>query len=180
MPLPRKANGPTSPLLEPRFDSIPSDPPSVLLIGCGAVGSVVAQHLCASDHVAEVILADVDGELAKRTASRLKSRRARATQLDASDAEGLRRAMRGCRLVINTALPQFNRAVQAAALGEGLDYLDPANDSRDPFVDSDTWKPTGLTPLCSMGKNPDLSNAFASDAPVGMHRVASLKERAVH
>src|SRR5881397_2308398 len=143
MSLPRKANGPPSPLLEPRFDSIPSDPPSVLLIGCGAVGSVVAQHLCAS--------ADVAGELAKRAASRLKSPKARATQLDASDEEGLRRAMRGCGLVINTALPQFNRAVQAAALSEGPNYLDPANDSRDPFVDSDTWKAAGLTALCAMG-----------------------------
>src|SRR3989454_9625147 len=120
VPPARKANGPPPPLLEPRFDSIPCDPPNVLLIGCGAVGSVVAQHLCASDSVAEVILADVDGELAKRTASRLKSPKAHATQLDASDAEGLRRTMRGCGLVINTALPQFNRAVQAAALAEGL------------------------------------------------------------
>src|SRR5438093_11458191 len=139
MSLPRKANGPPALLLEPRFDSIPSDQPSVLLIGCGAVGSVVAQHLCASDDVAEVILADVDGELAKRTASRRKSPKARATQLDASDAEGLRSAMRGCRLVINTAHPQFNRAVQATALVEGLDYLAPTHDTQDPCVDSYTW-----------------------------------------
>src|SRR5439155_1346667 len=82
-------------------------------------GPVVAEHLSASDSVAEVILADVDGELAKRTASRLKSPKAHATQLDASDAEGLQRTMRGCGLVINTALPQFNRTVQAAALAEG-------------------------------------------------------------
>src|SRR5207245_7365330 len=99
----------------------------------------------------EVILADVDGELAKRTASRLKSPRARATQLDASDGEGLRRAMRGCGLVINTALPQFNRAVQAAALAEALNYLDPANDSRDPLVNSDPWTPAGLTAVGAMG-----------------------------
>src|SRR2546430_2340281 len=177
MSLPRKANGPPSLLLEPRFDSIPSDPPSVLLIGCGAVGSVVAQHLCASDDVAEVILADVDGELAKRTASRLKSPKARATQLDASDAEGLRSAMRGCGLVINTALPQFNRAVQAAALAEGLNYLDPANDSRDPFVDSDTWKAAGLTALCAMGEDPGLSNVFARYAADGVERVDSIKGR---
>src|SRR5256712_10628762 len=108
------ANGAPSRLLEPRFDSIPSDPPNVLLIGCGAVGSVVAQHLCASDSVAEVILADVDGELAKRTASRLKSPTAHATQLDASGAEGLRRSMRGCGVDIYNDLPQFNRAVPAA------------------------------------------------------------------
>src|SRR3989475_12971067 len=141
-------------LLEPRFDSIPSDPPNVLLIGCGAVGSVVAEHLCASDSIAEVVLADVDGELAKRTATKLKSPKAHATQLDASDGEGLQRTMRGCGLVINTALPQFNRAVQAAALAEGLNYLDPANDSRDPFADSDRWKAAGLTALCAMGEDP--------------------------
>ena len=72
---------------------------------------MAAQHLCASDAVADVILADVDGDLAKRTASRLKSPKAHGTQLDASDGETLRRTMRGCGLVINAALPQFNRAV---------------------------------------------------------------------
>src|SRR2546428_13274379 len=107
---------------------MPSDPPNVLLIGCGAFSAVVSDRLCASDSISEVGLADVDGELATRTATKLKSPKAHATQLDASDGEGLQRMMRGCGLVINTALPQFNRAVQAAALAEGLNYLDPAND----------------------------------------------------
>ena len=138
---------------------------------------MVAQHLCASDAVADVILADVDGDLAKRTASRLKSPKAHGTQLDASDGETLRRTMRGCGLVINAALPQFNRAVQAAALTEGLNYLDPANDSRDPFVDSDTWKAAGLTAICAMGEDPGLSNVFARHAADGMERVDSIKVR---
>src|SRR3989442_5252270 len=85
--------------------------------------------------------------------------------------------MRGCGLVINTALPQFNRAVQAAALAEGLNYLDPANDSRDPFVDSDTWKAAGLTALCAMGEDHGLSNVFARYAADGMERVDSIKVR---
>src|SRR5438128_4583691 len=85
--------------------------------------------------------------------------------------------MRECGLVINTALPQFNRAVQAAALTEGLNYLDPANDSRDPFVDSDTWKAAGLTALCAMGEDPGLSNVFARYAADGMERVDSIKVR---
>src|SRR5437879_7227692 len=109
---PPQGSWPSAFSADTRFDSIPSDPPNVLLIGCGAVGSVVAQHLCASDAVADVILADVDGDLAKRTAARLKSPKAHGTQLDAGDGETLRRTMRGCGLVINTALPQFNRAVQ--------------------------------------------------------------------
>src|SRR5437870_12118112 len=104
----RKANGPPTPLLEPRFDSIPSDPPNVLLIGCGAVGSVVAHHLAASDAIGDVIAADVDGELAKRTASALRNPKVHATALDAGDGDALRRAMDGCGIVINVALPRFN------------------------------------------------------------------------
>lgn len=161
----------------PRFDSIPSDPPSVLLIGCGAVGSVVAQHLCASDAIANVLLADVDGDLAKRTASRLQSPKARATQLDAGNADALGAAIRGCGLVINLALPRFNRTIQAAALAEGANYLDPASDSSDPFTDAGVWRDRGLTALLGMGEDPGLSNVFARYAADGMDRVDSIKVR---
>lgn len=138
---------------------------------------MVAQHLSASDAIADVLLADVDGDLAKRAASRLRSPKAHATQLDASDEDALRRAMRGCGIVINTALPQFNRTVQAAALAERLNYLDPANESADPFTDSDVWEAAGLTALCGMGEDPGLSNIFARYAADGMDRVDSIKVR---
>ena len=163
--------------MESRFDSIVSDRPQVLVIGCGAVGSVVAHHLAAHEAIGDVLLADVDGELAKRTAAHLRSPKARAMQIDASDEDALRRAMRGCGLVINTALPRFNRLIQSAALGEHVNYLDPANDSADPFVDSDTWKAAGLTALCAMGEDPGLSNVFARYAADGMDRVESIKVR---
>src|SRR2546428_7086678 len=98
-------------------------------------------------------------------------------QIDASDEDALRRAMHGSGLVINTALPRFNRLIQSAALGEHVNYLDPANDSADPFVDSDTWKAAGLTALCAMGEDPGLSNVFARYAADGMDRVESIKVR---
>src|SRR2546421_11050677 len=101
-----------------RFDSIPSDPPNVLLIGCGAVGSVIARHLCGSDAVGDVLLADVNGVLAKQTAARLQSRKAYAMQLDATDTSALRQAMDGCGSVINGALPRFSKAIQAVASAE--------------------------------------------------------------
>src|SRR6266566_5234198 len=77
-------------LPESRFDTIPSRPPRVLLIGCGAVGSVVAQHLVRSDAIAGVIVADLDGELAKRTAAAIGIGEVAATQLDAGDDAALR------------------------------------------------------------------------------------------
>ncbi len=138
---------------------------------------MVAHHLAASDAVADVLLADVDGDLAKRTAGNLRSSKARAMQLDAGDGDAIRRAMRGCGLVINTALPRFNQTVQRAALAEGLDYLDPANESPDPFADSDLWRKANRTAVCGMGEDPGLSNVFARHAADGMDRVDSIKVR---
>jgi len=160
----------------PRFDNIPSDPASVLLIGCGAVGSVVAHHLASSEVIADVVLADVDADLAKKTASRLRRPNVRAMQLDASDPRALAEATRGCRLVINTALPRFNRGIQEVALEAGLDYLDPANDM-DPFASADRWVDQGRTAICGMGEDPGLSNVFARYAADGMDRVDSIKVR---
>ncbi len=162
---------------EARFDTIPSGPPHVLLIGCGAVGSVVARHLAGSEAIAGVTVADVDGELAKRTAATLRSGKVRAMQLDAGDPAALRQAMRGCGLVVNTSLPRFNASVQAAARELGLNYLDPANESADPFGESDVWEAAGLTALCGMGEDPGLSNVFARHAADGMDRLESVKVR---
>lgn len=138
---------------------------------------MVAHHLCANDDIGDVVLADVDGDLAKRTATQLRSMKARALQLDANDEGALRRAMRGCGLVINTSLPRFNPPIQKAALDLGLHYLDPANESADPFKDSDAWKARGLTAILGMGEDPGLSNVFARYAADDMDRVDSIKVR---
>ncbi|HKW43200.1 MAG TPA: saccharopine dehydrogenase C-terminal domain-containing protein, partial [Thermoplasmata archaeon] len=102
---------------------------------------------------------------------------AHATQLDAGDADALRNAIRGCGLVINLALPRFNRGIQAAALAEGAHYLDPASDSPDPFGDAGVWRDHGLTAILGMGEDPGLSNVFARHAADGMDRVDSIKVR---
>src|SRR6267378_4708433 len=160
-----------------RFDSIPSDPPNVLLVGSGAVGSVIARHLCGSDAVGDVLLADVNGVLAKQTAARLQSRKAGAMQLDATDTSALRQAMQGGGIVINAALPRFNRVIQAAALAERLHYVDLANDFVDPFADTERWTEAGLTALCAMGEDPGISNVFARHAANALDRVDSIKVR---
>src|SRR5256884_9506419 len=164
-------------LPSPRFDNIRSGPTHVLVIGSGVVGSVVARHLAASDAIGRVLLADIDGELVKRVADSLRSPKVSATPLDAGDAEGLRRTMDGFDLVVNTSLPWFNRPIEAAARDVGLHYLDPANDSRDPFADSETWRAKGLTGLCAMGEDPGGSNVLARFAAQGMDRGEAIRGR---
>ena len=141
------------------------------------MGSVIARHLCASDGIENVVLADVDGDLAKRAASETRSPKSHAQRLDAGDEGALKEAMTGCGLVINSAMPRFNRTIQKAALETGLHYLDLANDSSDPFTDTDAWRSAGLTALLGMGEDPGLSNIFARYAADGMDRVESIKVR---
>jgi saccharopine dehydrogenase (NAD+, L-lysine-forming) len=137
----------------------------------------VARHLCASDAIGDVLLADVDGNLVKRVVSGLRSPKAHAATLDASDEDALRRSMNGSGLVINTSLPRFNPAIQRVARETGVHYLDPASETADPFRDSDLWKAKGLTAICGMGEDPGISNLFARHAADGMDRVESIKVR---
>jgi saccharopine dehydrogenase (NAD+, L-lysine-forming) len=148
-----------------------------LLVGCGAVGTVIARHLCASDTVEELVLADIDTTATKRAADGTQSQKARALSLDASRAGDLREAMRGSDMVVNASLPRFNRGIKEAALVTGIDYMDLATESSDPFVDSDVWRAHGLTALVGMGEDPGLSDVFARQAADGMDQVESIRIR---
>ncbi|MGQ0797740.1 MAG: saccharopine dehydrogenase family protein [Methanobacteriota archaeon] len=160
-----------------RFDIITAKAQHVLLIGCGAIGSVIARHLVASDSIAQTICADVDGSAAKRVASGTRSRKARAMELDAGDPGELRRAMEGVGVVVNATIPRFNEAILAAALDSGAHYLDMAMGEEDPFAHDEAWRRRGLTALTGMGEDPGLSNVFARHAADSMDRVDAIRVR---
>lgn len=149
----------------------------VLLIGCGAVGRVIARHLCASGAIGEVVLADVAGDVAKGVAAQIGSPKARPLRLDASQPDELRGAMGGCDMVVNASLPRLNRGIKEAALDRGLHYLDLSCESSDPYGDDGLWRAQGLTALLGMGEDPGLSNVFARRAADGMERVESIRIR---
>jgi saccharopine dehydrogenase (NAD+, L-lysine forming) len=138
---------------------------------------VIAQHLTAAPTIRSLVLTDLDGDLARRTADDLRSDKVRSMRLDASDVDAVRTMLRGIDLVVNATLPRFNPAIQEAALDDGVDYLDLSNDIRDPFHDSPRWKDAGLTSLHGMGEDPGLSNVFARHAADGLDRVDTIKIR---
>ena len=163
--------------LGPRFDSIPEREADVLLIGCGAIGSVIAKHLVASDAIGQCVCADVDPGAAKRVASETRSPKARASALDAGDPDALRDAMSGIRVVVNATVPRFNDAILGAALESGADYVDLAMGDPDPFERHNAWKAKGRTALTGMGEDPGLSNVYARYAADRMDRVDAIRVR---
>ncbi len=138
---------------------------------------MIAKHLCASNDTETVVLADIDGDLAKRVATQTASRKARALRMDAADRAALRRAMGRCGLVVNAVVPRFNEAIREAALEASANYIDLAEESVDPFAASARWKDAGLTGILGMGEDPGLSNILARRAADGMDRVDSVKVR---
>ena len=81
-----------------------------MLIGCGAVGTVIASHLVADPRVRRLTLADVDERLARAVAARFPGANKVSTRaLDASDRSVLERAFDGVELVVQASLPDSTR-----------------------------------------------------------------------
>ena len=138
---------------------------------------MIAKHLCASDAIDELVLADIDADLTKRIATDLRSEKVRALGLDAGDPAALRKAMDGCGLVVNAAIPRFNEGIKKAARDAGAHYIDLACESTDPYADDPEWKARDLTAILGMGEDPGMGNVFARHAADGMDVVESVRVR---
>src|SRR3990172_4982777 len=130
----------------------------VLILGCGAQGSVMAHYLARSEAIDRVVCADVSlqrAEAAKRAAG---SRKARATALDA--------ALGSVDLVVNAAHPRFNVPLTRAALRAGVHYQDLAADYRGIRAQvalSKAFAKKGLVGLLQCGGSPGVTTVLARE-----------------
>ena len=156
---------------------------NVLLLGVGAVGSVIARHLIPHRAVTRVTLADRDTTRALRlkgdldAASPALKDKSRVEAVDASNEPDLRRACAGQGLVIGAVVPRFNGAVMDAAVASGAHYLDMAGGEEDQFLRHDAWKKAGLTALHGMGEDPGISNVLARVGADRLETVDAIRVR---
>lgn len=150
----------------------------MLLIGCGAIGTVSALHLANHPAVHRLTLADVDVRYARAIAERIgPNPKVRTEGLDATDAKALERALKTANVVIQASVPANNARVQAACLATGTDYIDLAADSSDPYVASGEWERRGRIAIIGMGEDPGLSNLMARYSADRLDRVDSIRVR---
>lgn len=162
----------------PGFDTIGAkEGKKVLLLGCGAVGTVAAVHLAASRAVDEIVAVDLDMVRAKALATATGSRKVRPLRFDLADGDALRSALRRKALVINAALPGYNLAIMAAALEAGADYMDLAGGGPAQLALDARWRREGRTALLGMGEDPGLANVFARHAADAMDEVDAVRIR---
>ena len=89
-------------------------------------GDPCASILDRDKDVSEVVLGDIDMDLANKARNKMRSDKGTAVKLDAGKVEDIKNAGRGADVIINLTLIQFDANVIQAAVENGAHYVDAA------------------------------------------------------
>jgi len=144
----------------------------ILILGCGAQGSLMAKELSQEPYISEIICGDIDINRARRLER--ESSKIRALKIDSSDIRQIAQAATGVDLIINALPCSLNPKVMRAALDAKINYQDLAASllPDTSFVESvlvdldktDEWENAGLTALVHTGISPGLTNLLVRNA----------------
>lgn len=162
-----------------------------IVVGVGAVGSVVAEVLANSEEFDKVVLADIDIERARSMEKRISNDKTESVRIDATDVDGMVKSFKGIDLVINSVIPQFNFNIMDACLMAKANYADMASDIfiskekvgeivKEPPMQyqarryTDAYQKAGIIGMLGMGCDPGVVNIFARMGADRMDRVKNI------
>ena len=149
-----------------------------LIVGVGAVGSVIARHLARSEEVEELIVADKSLERARRVAAETGRRKVIPKRINASKISQVAKLAKNVDVLINATLPRFNIQLMKACLAAGAHYIDLASDDTDEQLEFHRkFKDQGLTAIICMGEDPGISNILARYGSNYLRKTTSIKIR---
>ncbi|HEY4525945.1 MAG TPA: saccharopine dehydrogenase NADP-binding domain-containing protein, partial [Candidatus Paceibacterota bacterium] len=155
----------------------------ILLIGAGAVASVISRYLSKDNEITEVICASNDMERAKEFID-TADKKIRLAELNASNVEEIIDVARGVNLIVNASLPRFNENILEAALRVGAHYQDLASELADlrtaeQLKFNEKFKQAGLIALINTGVAPGVTNLFAREAADKLNEVDEIHFRCI-
>jgi len=141
----------------------------VLVVGAGAHGAPCASILARETDVAEIVLGDIDLDVANKVKDKIKSSKISTMKIDVVKIEDLDRGAKGADVVINLTLSRLNANIMKAALRNGAHYVDTAFDEpiwpqiieKQPLEFDNEFKEAGLTALIACGGSPGITNVLA-------------------
>ena len=166
----------------------------LLVIGAGAIGSVIADVCSKDDAYDEVLLADLKVETAAAIKKRLGDRKKLTPiALNANNIADMNKAMNGVDLTVNATLPRFFLKIMQACLESGSSYMDMATDlavmnekpgekiDRIPLdlqTDMDqAYKDQGIAGMLCWGSEPGAVNVWARHASNQMDSIDTIQIR---
>jgi len=151
----------------------------VLVVGAGVQGGACASILARDKDISEVVLADLDIDLANKVKTKIKSSKLNTMKVDAGKIEDIEKAAKGVDAIINLTLTAFDSNIMQAALRCGAHYVDTsfgegsfsdiwATDNilaqmieKRPLRLGKEFKEAGLTALLGCGASPGVFNVLA-------------------
>ena len=160
-----------------------------IVLGAGAIGSVVATLLAKRKEVDRLVVGDRNIAAAQSLAGSLDRGRVETARIDAGNVDSMADAFKGFDLVINVVLPRFNLKIMDACLRARVPYMDAATDlalAKERPGDhvkappeslqlayDERFRTAGLTGLLGMGADPGLTNLMAR---MGSDRLDTVEE----
>ena len=133
--------------------------------GCGSMGRYAIRAAQNFSSVDQIIIADINKESAESFAASLNEK-VSAIQLDASDSNALKQAMKDINIVVNTCGPyfKFGAPILKASIASGCNYIDICDDWEPTIdmmkLDADA-KSAGISATIGLGASPGLTNLMA-------------------
>lgn len=167
----------------------------ILLIGAGAQGGPCASILSRDKEISEIVLGDINFDLAKKVCEKIDSEKITAIKLDASKTDEVEKAAKGSDAVINLTLTAFDMNIMEASLRRGAHYIDTSFGEPDlmdirardnilsqiiekrPIVYDREYREAGLTGLLGCGVSPGTTNVIARYICDKMERVEEIRIR---
>jgi len=137
----------------------------VALGGCGVIGAAAVKAALDVTEAEEIVIADQNGESARKMADALGDR-VTSAEIDVEDAAGIESLLADRDIVLNTVGPyyRFGLPVLKAAIRSNTHYVD-INDDWEPTLDMlechQEAKEAGITAIVGVGISPGIMNLMA-------------------
>ena len=147
-----------------------------VLGGAGHVGSGIVRELSRNAPGTEIVVADINLEKAGRVAREVKGT---PVKVDASDAEGIREAVKGSDVVLSAIGPyyRFGSEVLKAVIRAGVNFVDVDDDydaTRKCLGMTGDAEEAGITAVIGLGATPGITNILARYGADKMERVDAV------
>jgi saccharopine dehydrogenase-like NADP-dependent oxidoreductase len=155
----------------------------VLVVGAGAVGSVISKFLATDEKISEIICATRHIQRAREFLD-LKESKIKLIKLDASNIKQIIKVAKQTDLIINASLPQFNENIMEASLAVGANYQDLCSylvDFKNPeqLKFHQRFKKAKLIGLINTGISPGITNLVAREVADKFDSILEIKIRLI-
>lgn len=147
----------------------------IVVLGCGNIGSVIANDLAQSLNSAEVVMADVDSRRAKNAAKIAGKANVTWTTLDASNLRQLIRSLKNFDMSVCALPGSIGYRACRGAVSAGVDMVDVSYMPEDIMKLSKSALEAGVCIVPDCGMSPGLSNILIGHAVSKLDKVESVQ-----